>query len=65
MITTGARPSRGGSDPDRDGRWPATVAARLEEAAGLLGAARRIMVFSGAGISTESGIPDSAHQGAC
>lgn len=43
----------------------ATVAARLEEVAGLLGAARRIVVFSGAGISTESGIPDSAHQGAC
>jgi NAD-dependent deacetylase len=30
----------------------------LDEAAGLLGAARRIVVFSGAGISTESGIPD-------
>ena len=30
----------------------------LERAAGLLGAARRIVVFSGAGISTESGIPD-------
>jgi NAD-dependent deacetylase len=35
-----------------------TVAAGLEEAAALLGAARRIVVFSGAGISTESGIPD-------
>jgi NAD-dependent deacetylase len=35
-----------------------TAVARLGEAAGLLGAARRIVVFSGAGISTESGIPD-------
>jgi NAD-dependent deacetylase len=33
-------------------------AAGLEVAAGLLRAARRIVVFSGAGISTESGIPD-------
>jgi NAD-dependent SIR2 family protein deacetylase len=33
-----------------------TVAAGLEEAAGLLGAARRIVVFSGAGISTDSKI---------
>jgi NAD-dependent deacetylase len=30
----------------------------LDRAAGLLAAARRIVVFSGAGISTESGIPD-------
>ena len=40
-----------------DGGGVAAVAG-LEEAAGLLGAARRIVVFSGAGISTESGIPD-------
>ena len=39
-----------------DGRR--TAGAGLDEAAGLLGAARRIVVFSGAGISTESGIPD-------
>jgi NAD-dependent SIR2 family protein deacetylase len=30
--------------------------AGLHEAAGLLGAARRVVVFSGAGISTESRI---------
>jgi NAD-dependent deacetylase len=30
----------------------------LQEAAGLLGAARQVLVFSGAGISTDSGIPD-------
>jgi len=35
-----------------------TAMAGLEEAAGLLAAARRIVVFSGAGISTESGVPD-------
>jgi NAD-dependent deacetylase len=35
-----------------------TVVAGLGQAAGLLAAARRIVVFSGAGISTESGIPD-------
>jgi NAD-dependent deacetylase len=35
-----------------------TAVAGLHEAAGLLAAARRIVVFSGAGISTESGIPD-------
>jgi NAD-dependent deacetylase len=35
-----------------------TAAAGLGEAAGLLAGARRILVFSGAGISTESGIPD-------
>jgi NAD-dependent deacetylase len=35
-----------------------TAVAGLREAAGLLGAARRVVVFSGAGISTESGIPD-------
>jgi hypothetical protein len=63
MITTGARPSRGGGDPDRDGRWPTPVAARLEESAGLLGAARRIVVLSGAGIPTESGIPTPLARG--
>jgi NAD-dependent deacetylase len=35
-----------------------TVAAGLDRAAGLLGAARRVVVFTGAGVSTESGIPD-------
>jgi NAD-dependent deacetylase len=30
----------------------------MSELAGILGAARRIVVFTGAGISTESGIPD-------
>jgi NAD-dependent deacetylase len=35
-----------------------TTAAGLARAAGLLAGARRIVVFSGAGISTESGIPD-------
>jgi NAD-dependent deacetylase len=35
-----------------------TIVAGLEGAGALLGAARRIVVFSGAGISTESGIPD-------
>jgi NAD-dependent protein deacetylase/lipoamidase len=34
------------------------AAEGLAEAAGLLAGARRIVVFSGAGISTESGIPD-------
>jgi NAD-dependent deacetylase len=37
---------------------PVDLGSRLDEAAGLLGAARRVVVFSGAGISTESGIPD-------
>src|SRR6266511_4388266 len=35
-----------------------TTVAGLDGAARLLGAARRVVVFSGAGISTESGIPD-------
>jgi NAD-dependent deacetylase len=30
----------------------------LEQAAGLLVGARRIVVFTGAGVSTDSGIPD-------
>jgi hypothetical protein len=33
-----------------------TAVAGLQEAAGLLGAARRVVVFSGAGISTDSKI---------
>jgi NAD-dependent SIR2 family protein deacetylase len=33
-----------------------TAVAGLREAAGLLGAARRVVVFSGAGISTDSRI---------
>jgi NAD-dependent SIR2 family protein deacetylase len=33
-----------------------TTGAGLDQAAGLLGAARRIVVFSGAGISTDSRI---------
>jgi NAD-dependent SIR2 family protein deacetylase len=37
-----------------DGRR--TAVDGLDAAAGLLGAARRIVVFSGAGISTDSGI---------
>jgi NAD-dependent deacetylase len=50
----------GGRLTDRGARGRPLVrqASGLEEAAGLLGAARRIVVFSGAGISTESGIPD-------
>jgi NAD-dependent deacetylase len=44
-------------DPRTTAAGPRQAAA-LEEAAGLLRAARRIVVFSGAGISTESGIPD-------
>jgi hypothetical protein len=35
---------------------PVDRGSGLEEAAGLLGAARRIVVFSGAGISTDSRI---------
>jgi NAD-dependent deacetylase len=44
-------------DPRTTAAGPREAAA-LEAAAGLLRAARRIVVFSGAGISTESGIPD-------
>ena len=32
--------------------------ADVERAASLLGEARQILVFTGAGVSTESGIPD-------
>jgi NAD-dependent deacetylase len=35
-----------------------SVADALEQAAGLLAGARRIVVFTGAGVSTDSGIPD-------
>jgi NAD-dependent deacetylase len=56
MITTPARV--GAATLTRMDGGGRTVAAGPEEAAGLLGAARRIVVFSGAGISTESGIPD-------
>jgi NAD-dependent deacetylase len=35
-----------------------TTVAGLDQAAALLGGARRIVVFTGAGVSTESGIPD-------
>jgi NAD-dependent deacetylase len=35
-----------------------TTAARLDQAAALLGGAGRTVVFTGAGVSTESGIPD-------
>ncbi len=34
------------------------LGAAIDEAAGLVAAAQRVVVFSGAGISTESGIPD-------
>jgi hypothetical protein len=54
MITTPARV--GAATLTRMDGGGRTVAAGLEEAAGLLGAARRIVVFSGAGISTDSRI---------
>jgi NAD-dependent deacetylase len=37
---------------------PSAVGQRLDEVAGWLQAARRVVVLTGAGISTESGIPD-------
>jgi NAD-dependent deacetylase len=52
-----ARPVGGGYPEGMDvaGR---SVADALEQAAGLLAGARRVVVFTGAGVSTDSGIPD-------
>ena len=48
-----------GSYKEREGKMDTkTLDQRIEEAAEMILASDRIMVFTGAGVSTESGIPD-------
>src|ERR671917_144 len=56
VIGTSRRTARAGP-PGPPARTPPTADADLARARALLAAARRVVIFTGAGVSAESGVP--------